>query len=250
MAEMNPAIRSALISVKVRDRSDPERVTHHRQTVAAISSVPRLGWTDHWSACFRGLGPFGIPLNIYTGVYWDHCLERCLESCRRSEVEWALCLDYDTVFGPSDVNQMLGLMAAYPEADAIAAIQAKRGADTLLATLDDEQKAMPPDGCIGQIRPVASAHFGFTILRVGKLRGVTKPWFEHRPGPDGGWNEGRVDSDVNFWTKWRAAGNTIYLASEIRVGHLQVMATYPDPETFKPIHQYPGDALKGLAANG
>ena len=70
------------------------------------------------------------------------------------------------------------------------------------------------------------------------------PWFWEQPNADGEWAAGRLDPDIYFWRKWQDAGNTLYLANRVSIGHLQHMATWVDNETRRPIHQYLTDFQK------
>ena len=42
--------------------------------VAAVISMPRLGFNDFWACAYQELGALGIPLRKMTGAYWDRDL--------------------------------------------------------------------------------------------------------------------------------------------------------------------------------
>jgi len=43
------------------------------------------------------------------------------------------------------------------------------------------------------------------------------------------WGPGRVDDDMYFWRKLEAAGKVVLSANRVAVGHLELIATWPDP---------------------
>jgi hypothetical protein len=77
------------------------------------------------------------------------------------------------------------------------------------------------------LRPIDTAHFGLTLLRTEKLRALPKPWFMPTPDAEGRWGDGKVDEDIGFWENWRAAGNTLFLANRVAIGHMETVARWP-----------------------
>lgn len=204
--------------------------------VSAIMSMPRLTWTENSVCCIEALSPLGVKYRSVTGAYWGQCLERGIEqTIREDNPDAILTIDYDTIFTRSNVSQLMQLMMAHPEADAIAPVQSGRGMDHALFAVDEgggvSRDVFKPD-----LFPVTTAHFGLTLIRADKLKNFGKPWFQDVPAPDGTWGDGRKDADIDFWLKWKAAGNTLFLANRIVVGHLDVTVRWPG-EDFKPIHQ-------------
>jgi hypothetical protein len=119
----------------------------------------------------------------------------------------------------------------HPEADAIAPLQSSRHLGPALFTIKDEHgknldkvnlETMLPD-----LRPIDSAHFGLTLINAHKLKELPRPWFMPVHDADGRWEEGRIDEDINFWIKWKAAGNTLFLANRIAIGHLELAVRWP-----------------------
>jgi hypothetical protein len=84
---------------------------------------------------------------------------------------------------------------------------------------------------------VCSAHFGLTLIRVDALRKTPKPWFMSKPDDNGDWEDGRFDDDIWFWHNWRAAGNTLYVAPSVSIGHLEETVAAFDKD-LNPIHMY------------
>jgi hypothetical protein len=201
-------------------------------SVSAVMSVPRLGFLDTMFCAVEALPPLRIPLRRCTGAYWGQCLERAIEEALADgEVDAILTLDYDSVFTKRDVAMLMQLMCCYPEADAIAAVQAGRGSVGRLFTIRAEGGAnavgVPSDTFAGDLAQVSTAHFGLTLIRADKLRALPKPWFHDVPAPDGSWNEGRTDADIAFWRNWEAGGNALHLANRVPIGHLELMALWP-----------------------
>jgi hypothetical protein len=214
--------------------------------VAAIMSVPRLGFMDNFCAAQEGLRPIGSRLRIVQGAYWGQCLERGIESTlEEQQPDAILTLDYDTVFASSDVALLVQLMMAHPEADAIAAVQAGRGKPQgALFTMNRPAgeasnagvRVRASETFAPDLAKVATAHFGLTLIRADRLRELPKPWFLDKPDAEGGWGDGRVDADIGFWRKWEAAGFALYLANRVPIGHLQLGVLWPGRD-LNPIFQ-------------
>jgi len=212
--------------------------------VAAAMSVPRLGFMDNFFCAFSALMPLKIPMRKHTGAFWGQCLERCIDEWLNEGKEWILTIDYDTIFTRAHVEELIRLAMKYPEADAIAPIQASRTRNTTLMTIKGpDGKAMPQvpremfDADIAQI---STAHFGLTLLKAEKLREMKRPLFMGVPGAEGRWGPDRTDDDVYFWRQWEATGNTLYLANRVSVGHAELMIRWPNRD-MQPIYQHPSE---------
>ena len=77
----------------------------------------------------------------------------------------------------------------------------------------------------GEPIKVDTAHFGLTLIRTAKIAAMPKPWFWGQPDSSGGWGEDRVDDDIYFWNKWKESGNSIYVAPDCNIGHLELMVS-------------------------
>lgn len=209
--------------------------------VAAICSMPRLAWTANAMSWVEALTPLHIPFRTFTGAFWGQCLQRGMESILAEESPDAiLTLDYDTVFSRRHVATLMQLMMVHPEADAIASIQSHRSKPLPMFTLGGaegetvtqaERAVFAPD-----LTRVRTAHFGLTLIRADKLAALPKPWFQGHPDPAGGWGDGRCDDDLHFWRAWERAGNSLYIANRVAVGHIEVMVRWPGRD-FVAIHQ-------------
>lgn len=214
-------------------------------SVAAVMSLPRVTWTANMIACFEALQPLKIRPRCYTGAYWDQCLERSIDDELREERPDAiLTIDYDSVFTAKDVALLMQLMMAYPEADAIAPIQAARGADRPMLWMKGESNGdgtvtLPGEVFAGDLSPTLTAHFGLTLLRASKLKALKKPWFRSIPAPDGSWGEGHRDADVAFWDAWRETGNTLFTANRVNIGHLDLTVRFVSQDMGVVEQSYP-----------
>lgn len=225
--------------------------------VSAAMSVPRLGWMDNFGCCIDALVPLGIRLRRQGGAYWGHALTNCLEVILDQDAPDAvLTLDYDTVFTKGHVAHLMQLMMANPQADAITAIQSSRHQPTALFTKRDENDVpmsrINTDEMAGDLTQVSSAHFGLTLIRADKLKALPKPWFHAVPSSEGRWqhDDDHVDEDIQFWMNWKAAGNTLFLANRIAVGHIEVMSRWPGKD-LQAIYQPMGEFNKtGKAPEG
>lgn len=198
----------------------------------AVMSTPRLGFNDMWQSAIMSLVPLGISLVKVTGAFWDQCMTGALEDAIADpSVDYVLGIDYDSVFNPADVIRLVETVRAYPNVDALAPLQASRHNGGQLFGIRRER-----DGIVDFDRetleqdlfPVTHAHFGLSLVNAEKLRNLPRPWFWTTPDADGRYGDGHTDPDINFWRRWEAAGNTLYLAPRVVIGHIEVMVRWPD----------------------
>lgn len=208
--------------------------------VRAVMSVPRVGWNDAWMAINRALSPLKIPVETFNGVFWGQCMQRSFEKCLADGVDWILCIDYDSMITAQHVDALLGHFGENPEIDALAALQCRRGTEeSPLMTIFGKQGVEVN----GKPLLVTTAHFGLTLIRTECLRTLPKPWFVTQPDSKGEYGADRLDDDIWFWHQWRLAGKTIYVAPDVRIGHLQLMVSQFD-EHMQPQHVHVTDWRK------
>ena len=212
------------------------------QRVIMVATMPRLNWTYNRdlasSVCYK----LGIPYICTSGAYFDQNMERALDQGIAHGAEYIITMDYDSVFTAEDVQRLVVMMDRYPEASAIAAMQAKRGPDALALIARNDGDPVSIGEAAGDIFKVKSAHFGLTIMRASVLKEMPRPWLHHKPGPDGTWGDGRVDADVAFWHKLNTVGQ-VFVSPRVNIGHLQVMVSWVDAG-FAVTHQHLDDYQK------
>jgi len=210
--------------------------------VAAVMSVPRLGFHDNMSCVFEALSPLRIPIMKVQGVFWGQCLERGLEKLIDDGIDFAITIDYDTVFKKEDVEALLNLMLKHPEATAITPVQIGRGHYRMLMTLKGKSGQVRSDIPLTEFRAettkVATSHFGLTVLRVSDLMDIPHPWFIAKLNSDGHWGAGKIDADIVFWKLLEEHKKTVLQANRVVVGHLELMVTWPS-KNGQPIYQLP-----------
>lgn len=199
----------------------PSQPESQKIKIHAVMSVPRIGWNDASSAIEATLRPFGISCERFNGVFWGQCMQRAFEHAVEAGIDWILALDYDSMPRPSDLNHMIGVFGTRPDIDALAPLQMRRGDKFPLMT----QSGSKEIEVTGQPIKVHTAAFGMTLIRVEALKDLPKPWFVSKPDPTGGWTDDRMDEDIWFWHAWRLAGKTIYVDTEARIGHLELMVS-------------------------
>ncbi len=212
--------------------------------VAAVMSVPRLSFSQNMACLLTTLPNLHVNYVQVQGAFWGQCLERGMDMCLESNPEYILTIDYDTVFNVDMVVRLAKLISSHPEVDALAPLQLRREDEGVLFTLQqrlDHNEKHTSSAHLGtfdgELIPVASAHFGLTLLRAEKIKAMPRPWFHSIPAPDNTWGDGRIDDDMSFWKKWGELGNTLCLAGHISVGHLQLMVSWPD-RALQPIYQH------------
>ncbi len=212
--------------------------------IGAAMSVPRLGFMDNFFCSFEALLALKIPIRKHTGAFWGQCLERCIEEWIKEGKEWVLTIDYDTIFTRQHVEELIRLAQEHPNADAIAPIQAHRTKPTPLMTIRGAEgkniSEVPWETFDTPLAKINTAHFGLTLIKVEALKKMAKPWFHSLPADDGGWGDGRTDDDIYFWRQWEEAGNSLYLANRVAVGHAELMVRWPDKE-FVTTYQHPSE---------
>ena len=211
--------------------------------LAAIMTAPRYELTYSRNWIERALKVANIPLSVSGGVFYGQCMQKMLQQLIDAECDYAVTVDFDSLFTGRDVIKLIREIETRPEIDAICGLQVRRGKLTMLGTIaggtdtGNGTKVVPVgDGPIlGE-----TAHFGLTVIDLKKLARVPKPWFCAKPNANGDWEDDKVDDDVWFWKQWAAAGNTIYFDPSVRLGHVEEMVVMHDDE-LKPKHVYPGE---------
>jgi predicted SAM-dependent methyltransferase len=215
--------------------------------VSAVMSVPRLGWMDNFGCVIDAILPLGIKMRRQGGAFWGQALTRSMEiSLDDDDAEAVLAIDYDSLFTKTNVARLIETMMAHPEADAIACVQSSRHLPTALFTVQDEEGKARARISMEEFEPdlkqISTAHFGLTLLRASKLKALPRPWFIPVPDSEGRWvGDDKIDEDINFWVKWRAAGNTLYLANRIPIGHIEVMGRWPGKDLqaiYQPVSEF------------
>ena len=216
------------------------------KSVAVISSRARLGFTLHEWCANNSLWPLGLRPNMCSGVFWSHGLTELMEGAIEREFKYVLTLDHDTAYTRYDVEDLFVLMECNQGVDAIAATQMLREGDRILAVIKDEQgmyqTALSGDEMRQDLLRITSAHFGLTILRCASFAKMNRPWFCEAPDPDGRWGDKRLDADASFWKHWKEAGNTLYQANRVVIGHQQEMIAWPS-RRLTPIFQNVNDFM-------
>lgn len=232
------------ISLNVECNKPTSSVVNGRFTkkICGAMTLPRLGFTENFCALDVVLKEQGISLDTITGAYYDQGIEWAIENALKNKPDYVLTIDYDTVFDVAALHRMMLLADNYREYDAFVPCQVRRGNEYCMFNVKDQTAAQKIN--YYDVYPIQSGHFGFTLLRAEAFARMGKPWFESIKAPDGkGWGEGKIDADINFWNKWREAGNTIALCSRVSVGHIETVVSWPGPD-FRPIYQHTSEWRK------
>ena len=216
--------------------------------VAAVMSMPRLGFTDNFMCAQNALNKLGIEVRPFTGAFWGQCLQRGIETLIAEGFDYILTIDYDTLFTEQNVKTLIRLMALHPEVDALCPLQSARGWNSPLLTmaLPDGMVAdkIPRNHFDGDMVQLKTGHFGLTMIRVAALKDMPKPWFWGKPAPDGTWGDGHIDDDIYFWRQFEAAGKKLFNANRVVVGHCELMVKWPGRD-LGVIHQRVVDFWNG-----
>lgn len=198
-----------------------------------VLSVPRYVQSTAMDCIFAAIHALGVPVKLTTGPYWHQVQELLFDMAISDGAEYILAIDSDTTFTPDDVRELYRLMSTNPSVDALAPVQMARGMPGPLATFADPDDTHKPLGQIPtewferDLIECRSAHFGLTLIRTSSLAKLSKPWFMSVPDPNGSWGPQRTDADVQFWLKWRGAGNSVFIAPMVCVGHVEEVVLHP-----------------------
>jgi FkbM family methyltransferase len=205
--------------------------------VAAVTTVPRLGFQAHAGVLERAFSNPRMLILRTGGVFWEMGIQNGINSLINLGADYVITIDYDSIFTNDDVRELLKLVVRYPDADAIAAWQVKRGStkDEALAGLKTKDGKMGAFVSLDEMKAndltrVDNTVFGLTIIKTAAIKKMKKPWFINTPNKDGDWTEGKHDADSYFWHKFGEAGNTIYMANRVRIGHLQEVVLWVDDD--------------------
>ena len=227
------------------------------ENTVAVLSAPRFGPICHHRVAAKAFYQARVPYNMGQGAYWHQILcTQMDDAIKIPDNEFVITCDYDTIFTGEDVVELYRLMRCYPDADAICAVQSKRGTDyALLGMTGDDDKPRTKVHVVEfdrNLTEVTTAHFGLTIFRSSTLREFPRPWMVPAPNDEGRWEDGRTDADIDFWFKWRKAGNTLCVANRVPVGHLEEVVVWPSKAetSFRPVFQRIVDyANEGMPAD-
>ena len=202
--------------------------------IAAYMTLPRYEAVASRSIAENSLRKLGIGLATSQGVFWGQCMQRMFNDAIEQGVDWILSLDSDSLFTEKHLSALFDEFAKHPEADAMAALQCRRGKKFPLMTVEGSTGMQ-----VANLEPIkaTTAHFGLTLIRVESLKQVPKPWFFCQPDADGDYEDGRMDDDIWFWHQWKEAGKSVYVAPSVSIGHLEEMVAMFD-EHLQPQHKY------------
>lgn len=194
--------------------------------VAAVMSTPRLSFTDNMFCVSSALAPLGISPTKVTGAFWGACLARGWEQVLDTS-DVILSIDYDTVWTTKTLEALLVLLM-HSGYDAIAPLQCKRESGAVMFALPgvkpSDTHSVDAEWFKKPVQPVKTAHFGLTLIRTEALKRTPKPWFMPRFDENG---EPSLDEDLHFWNVFADAGNRLGMATNIAVGHCELMVTWP-----------------------
>jgi len=202
--------------------------------IAAYMTLPRYEAVAARTIAEAALRPLGIGLATSQGVFWGQCMQRMFNEAIEAGMDWILSIDSDSLFNTQHVSDLLDEFGNHPGADAMAALQCRRGKGFPLMTVAGTDKI--ECNSLDPIK-VATMHFGLTLIRVDSLKEVPKPWFFSQPDKDGEYGDDRLDDDIWFWHQMRLAGKKIYVTPRVSIGHLEETVACFD-EHLNPKHEY------------
>ena len=214
--------------------------------IGAVMSAPRLGFSNNLMIATKVYAPLGIDFEIGYGVFWGQVLTRMIDKQIARGMDLITVLDYDSYYEKEHFLALCQLMQEYPEVDAIVPVQVKRENDSILVGVEDQAKAQANYMANADLIEVDAGNFGLSIFRTSAFKKLKKPWFVSVPNDKGEWGDGRLDEDIYFWKNWRSCGLKVCLAPQVKIGHIQLMITWPGDlvKGTKPTHQYLNDCAE------
>jgi hypothetical protein len=216
--------KSAGIRMEIEDETTGNKEVLR---VGAVTSTPRQGFTAHTRLLYSSLAPFQIPLKIGGGMWWEQSIQNCLEDMVPDN-DIIITIDYDTLFFPEDLKNLLLLAVKYPDVDVIVPWQLKRGNHnaSLFGMRNDNGEAVSvlhPSLFHTDLNRIDVGHFGLTLFRTRVFENLPMPWFLSIPNPQGQWREGKTNADIYFWKLLKDHGKKVYVANSVSLGHLDEM---------------------------
>lgn len=201
-------------------------------TVAAVWSVPRLGFMNTFHCILGTLPALGIPVVRGMGAFWGQAMELAMERAIADyHADWLVTLDYDSVFCLRDLRELLRLAVFRDDVDALCPQQWHRSEDRPLWTpkrcADGSWPEVTDLDLDCETFELETGHFGLSLIRVASLQRMPHPWFLSIPNAEGRWDEGKVDEDIYFWDKLREHGGRIWLAPRVEIGHAEEEIRWP-----------------------
>jgi len=218
--------------------------------IHAIYSSSRLGFDDWFNSVMRMVQNLGIPASRCGGIYYEQSLTKAIEEHIQDDVDYLLIMDGDSWFLPGHIVMLHRALEKHRNYDCIVPVQIKRNSNQPLFCLSDEYNDKITIEQIRQrhlIIPLKSGHFGLSLFKKSIFQRIKKPWFWSRPDSNGSWHDGKIDADMWFWNQFNQAGFKIGLATDVFIGHLQLVCTFPDciEHGYKPVHVMLNDLEAG-----
>ncbi len=188
--------------------------------ISAFVSAPRLGFTDHHRVAQMTLNSFNIPLTVTGGAWWEHAIQNTIVQLIDGGSDILISLDYDSVFFPDDLKELLLLMVRYPHIDALVPIQNKRGNKNDILCVIEGVNYFTPTMASSDLTKISIGHFGLTVFRATAFKDVPKPWLVGVPNENGDWHSGQINPDIYFWKKFKEYDKNVYLANQVKIGHI------------------------------
>ena len=202
----------------------------------AVMSMPRLAFTANMFCVTGALMRLGIPVANCSGAFWEMALTQIIEKVLRSNPQYILTVDYDSVFTDRDVAGLYRLISADKTMDAICPLQPRREDGQLMVGNEDADQQERVGEWEHETRDVHWGHFGLTLIRASAFDRIEKPWFWSQPDQNRQWNDGRCMADIWFWRRFREAGCKLCMAQQIGIGHLEQMVAWTGRD-LRPLHQ-------------
>lgn len=223
-----PSEDSISVVAEKRERPNPKIPL---EGVVAMMSLPRVAWTETMCHTLEAVAKLQIPFVKSTGVFWGQCLERMLTKAAEEGTKYALTIDYDSIFDVRDVVRLWQIMESNPDIAALCPLQIGRDRDALLLNLVDRDgnqlQQVTSEDFHAEAVDIKNGHFGLTLIRLEALRDLPHPWFIGVPNEAGRWDDNRTDDDIYFWHKLRSHGKRVCATPKVRLGHLQLVITWP-----------------------
>lgn len=213
--------------------------------IQAIMSLPRVSWTETMGHVYTAMASLEIPFTKSTGVFWSQSLQRMMQaiSAKPQPPKYIMTIDFDSIFEVRDIVRLWQIMEDNPDLFALCPLQIGRDRDAVLLTALDANgvpmRECPAEHFHRETIDIGHGHFGLTLIRTEMLAKLSLPWFKGEPNAAGEWGEGRIDDDIYFWKKARREGLRVAACPKVRIGHLQLVISWPD-DALRTRHQYVG----------
>lgn len=222
------------VSLNVTATKRPPFAITAKPKVFICLSQPRLSITATTMALIEAVRATSFDHGWESSIYWEKGISTMFKRAIEAGYDYVMTVDYDGLFHPQDVHQLVKTMQDRPDLAAIFPVQMSRHENKPLVF-------QPHLDYTGDLTVTPFGHFGLTLIRTQMLKSLPKPWMHNIPGPDGDWEtHPQSDADITFWRNLSTNGHKVAQHNKVILGHIVEAVRWPTKQggIFQPLPNY------------